>query len=66
MMEKYNINKPRSRYSDLCFGLYKILASERGSQRYQTDVKTIQLQMKRLERKNILSGIIKGRNKEYP
>lgn len=66
MMEKYNINQTTLKILGLYRNNYKILLHVREIAREtKVDVKAVQLQLKRLERANILSSALKGRNKEY-
>jgi len=66
MMEKYNINHTTLRIIGLYARDYRSsfhlreIAGEIG-----VDVKAVQVQLKRLERINVLSSTFKGRNKEY-
>ena len=66
MLEEYNINQTTLKILGLYAGDYqksfhlREIARETG-----VDVKTIHLQLKRLEKMNILSSTMKGRNKEH-
>lgn len=65
-MEKYNINQTTLKILSLYRNNYKIYLHVREIAREtKVDVKAIQLQLKRLERANILSSALKGKNKEY-
>ena len=66
MMEKYNINKTTLRILGLFLGDYRRSLHVREIARdVGVDVKAVGLQLRRLENINVLSSIIKGRNKEY-
>lgn len=66
MMEKYNINQTTLKILWLYAGNYRRTLHLRGIARETNiDVKAIQLQLKRLEKINVLSSSLKGRNKEY-
>ena len=66
MMEKYNINKTTLRILGLFLGDYRRSMHVREIARdVGVDVKAVGLQLRRLENINVLSSIIKGRNKEY-
>lgn len=66
MMEKYNINQTTLKILGLYRNNYKISLHVREIAREtKVDVKAIQLQLRRLERVNILSSALKGKNKEY-
>jgi predicted nucleotidyltransferase len=66
MMEKYNINQTTLRILGLYKDDYKrSLHLREISRRIGVDVKSIQLQVKRLEKTNVLTSLLKGRNKEY-
>jgi predicted nucleotidyltransferase len=66
MMEEYNINQTTLKILGLYRNDYKkslhlrAIARETG-----VDVKAVQLQLKRLERTNLLTSQVQGRNKEY-
>ncbi len=66
MMEKYNINQTTLKILGLYSNDYsKSLHLREIARETRVDVKAVQLQLKRLEHANILSSIMKGRNKEY-
>ncbi len=66
MMKEYNINKTTLKILGLYRNDYKrTLHLRQISREAEVDVKAIQLQLKKLEKMNILSGITKGRNKEF-
>lgn len=66
MMEKYNINKTTLKILGLFLGDYRRSMHVREIARdVSVDVKAVGLQLRRLENINVLSSIIKGRNKEY-
>ncbi len=66
MMEKYNINKTTLNILGLFLGDYRRSLHVREIARdVGVDVKAVGLQLRRLENINVLSSIIKGRNKEY-
>ena len=66
MMEKYNINQTTLRILGLYRNDYKkSLHLREISRRTEVDVKSIQLQVRRLEKANILSSVLKGRNRDY-
>lgn len=66
MTEKYNINQTTLKILGLYRNNYKISLHVRAIAREtKVDVKAIQLQLRRLERANILSSAFKGKNKEY-
>jgi len=66
MMEKYNINKTTLKILGLFLGDYRRSMHVREIARdVGVDVKAVGLQLRRLENINVLSSIIKGRNKEY-
>jgi len=66
MMEQYNINQTTLRILGLYASDYeKSLHLREIARGTKVDVKAVQLQLKRLEERNILSSIMKGRNKEY-
>jgi len=62
VMEEYNINQTTLK----SLGLYsKSLHLRQIVRETSVDVKAVELQLKRLERKNIRLCVRKGRNKEY-
>jgi len=66
MLEKYNINQTTLKILGLYSNDYsKSLHLRAIARETKVDVKAVQLQLKRLEKTNILSSILKGRNKEY-
>jgi predicted nucleotidyltransferase len=66
MMEKYNINQTTLKILLLYASNYKkSLHLREIARETKVDVKAVQLQLKRLEKINVLSSIVKGRNKEY-
>lgn len=66
MMEQYNINQTTLKIIGLYRNDYRrSLHLRRISRGTGVDVKSIQLQLKKLERMRILTSTIKGRNKEY-
>lgn len=66
MMEKYNINQTTLKILGLYSNDYsKSLHLREIARETRVDVKAIQLQLKRLEKLNVLSSTLKGRNKEY-
>ena len=66
MTEKYNINQTTLKILDLYRNDYRrTLHVRQVARETRVDVKAVQLQLKRLERANILSSARKGRNKEY-
>ncbi len=66
MMEEYNINQTTLKILGLYRSNYKrSLHLRQVARETNVDVKAIQLQLKRLESMNILSSVLKGRNKEY-
>jgi predicted nucleotidyltransferase len=66
MMEKYNINQTTLKILGLYSNDYsKRLHLREIARETGVDVKAVQLQLKRLEKTNILSSILRGRNKEY-
>jgi predicted nucleotidyltransferase len=66
MMEKYNINQTTLKILGLYSNDYsKYLHLREIARETRVDVKAVQLQLKRLEHANILSSVMKGRNKEY-
>jgi predicted transcriptional regulator len=65
-MEEYNINQTTLKILGLFRNDYRrSLHLRQISRETRVDVKAVQLQLKRLERMNILSSVRKGRNKEY-
>lgn len=66
MMEKYNINQTTLKILGLYRNDYKTSPHLREIARaINVDVKAVQIQLKNLERANIMSGALKGKNKEY-
>ena len=66
MLEEYNITQTTLKIIGLYTDNYKKSIHLREIAREtNVDVKSIQLQLKKLERINVLSSILKGRNKEY-
>ena len=66
MMKKYNINQTTLKILGLYRNDYRISLHLRHIAREtNVDVKAVQLQLKRLEHANLLSSVLKGRNKEY-
>ncbi len=66
MLETYNINQTTLKILGLYLNDYsKYLHLREIARETRVDVKAVQLQLKRLEHANILSSIMKGRNKEY-
>jgi len=66
MMQKYNINQTTLRVVGLYRSDYlKSLHVREIARETGVDVKAIHFQLKRLEKANLLSSTIKGRNKEY-
>ena len=66
MMEEYNINQTTLKILGLYASDYrKSLHLREISRETNVDVKAVQLQLKRLEKINVLSSTVKGRNKEY-
>lgn len=66
MLKEYNINQTTLKILGLYSNDYsKSLHLREIAREIQVDVKAVQLQLKRLEKMNILSSILKGRNKEY-
>ena len=66
MMQKYNINQTTLRIVGLYRSDYlKSLHVREIARETGVDVKAIHFQLKRLEKANILSSTLKGRNKEY-
>ncbi|MGQ0638147.1 MAG: nucleotidyltransferase domain-containing protein [Nitrososphaerota archaeon] len=66
MLEEYNITQTTLKIIGLYADNYKKSIHLREIAREtNVDVKSIQLQLKKLERINVLSSILKGKNKEY-
>lgn len=66
MLEEYNINQTTLKILGLYLDDYKkSLHLREISRKTKIDVKAIQLQLKKLEKINVLSSIIRGRNKDY-
>ena len=66
MLENYNITQTTLKIIGLYADNYKKSIHLREIAREtDVDVKSIQLQLKKLERINVLSSILKGKNKEY-
>lgn len=66
MLDKYNITQTTLKILGLYTNDYKkSLHLREISREIQADVKTTQLQLKKLEKINVISSSIKGRNKEY-
>ena len=66
MLEEYNITQTTLKIIGLYADNYKKSIHLREIAREtDVDVKSIQLQLKKLERINILSSVLKGKNKEY-
>jgi predicted nucleotidyltransferase len=66
MLEEYNITQTTLKILGLYANNYKkSLHLREISREIKADVKTTQLQLKKLEKANILSSVTKGRNKEY-
>ncbi|OFX17145.1 hypothetical protein A3K71_07080 [archaeon RBG_16_50_20] len=66
MMEEYNINQTTLKILGLYRSDYgRSMHLRKIARETKVDVKAVQLQLKRLERLNILSSVLKGRNKEY-
>jgi len=66
MLDKYNMNQTTLKILSLFRSDYRRSSHVREIARETgVDVKSIQIQLRRLERKRILSSSIKGRNKEY-
>lgn len=66
MLEEYNINQTTLKILGLYLDDYeKSLHMREISRKTRIDVKAIQLQLKKLEKINVLSSIIRGRNKDY-
>ena len=65
-MEEYNINQTTLKILGLYRSDYgRSMHLRKIARETKVDVKAVQLQLKRLERLNILSSVLKGRNKEY-
>jgi predicted nucleotidyltransferase len=66
MLEEYNINQTTLKILGLYLDDYKkSLHLREISRETKTDVKAIQLQLKKLEKINVFSSVIRGRNKDY-
>jgi len=66
MLKEYNINQTTLKILGLYASDYKMSLHLREIAREtKVDVKAVQLQLKKLEKINVLSGTLKGRNKEY-
>ncbi len=66
MMKEYNINQTTLKILGHYASNYKrSLHLREIARETKVDVKAVQLQLKRLEKANILSNTLKGRNKEY-
>lgn len=66
MMEEYNINQTTLKILGLYSNDYnKRLHLREIARETEVDVKAVQLQLKKLEKTNILSSVLRGRNKEY-
>ncbi len=66
MLEEYNITQTTLKIIGLYADNYKKSIHLREiARKTNIDVKSIQLQLKKLERINVLSSILKGKNKEY-
>ncbi len=66
MLEEYNINQTTLKILGLYLDDYdQSLHVREISRKTKIDVKAIQLQLQKLEKINVLSSIIKGRNKDY-
>lgn len=66
MLEEYNITQTTLKIIGLYADNYKKSIHIREiARKTNIDVKSIQLQLKKLERINVLSSILKGKNKEY-
>lgn len=66
MMKEYNINQTTLKILGLYSNDYsKSLHLREIAREIRIDVKAVQLQLKKLEKINILSSVLKGRNKEY-
>lgn len=65
-MEEYNINQTTLKILGLYASDYgKSLHLREIARETGVDVKAVQLQLKRLERVNVVSSVMRGRNKEY-
>ena len=66
MLEEYNINQTTLKILGLYLDDYKkSLHLREISRETKIDVKAIQLQLKKLEKINVFSSMIRGRNKDY-
>ncbi len=66
MLEEYNINQTTLKILELYLNDYKkSLHLREISREIKIDVKAVQLQLQKLEKINVLSSIIRGRNKDY-
>ena len=66
MMEEYNINQTTLKILGLYSNDYsKPMHVREIARETKADVKTVQLQLRRLEKINVLSSVMKGRNREY-
>ena len=66
MLEEYNINHTTLKILSLYRADYnRSLHLREISRQTKVDVKAVQLQLKRLEKINVVSSVLKGRNKEY-
>ncbi|NWG09879.1 MAG: nucleotidyltransferase domain-containing protein [Nitrososphaerales archaeon] len=66
MLEEYNINQTTLKILGLYNNDYRrSLHLREIARETKVDVKAIQLQLKRLEKMDVLSSVFKGRNKEY-
>ena len=66
MMEEYNINQTTLKILGLFRGDYgKSLHLRRIARETSVDVKAVQIQLRRLEVVNVLSSLVRGKNKEY-
>ena len=66
MLENYNITQTTLKIIGLYADNYKKSIHLREiARKTEVDVKSIQLQLKRLERINVLSSVFRGKNKEY-
>lgn len=66
MMEEYNINHTTLKILGLyCADYGRSLHLREISRQTKVDVKAVQLQLRRLEKINVVSSVLKGRNKEY-
>jgi len=65
-MEKYNINQTTLRILGLFSSDYrKAIHIREIARNIQIDVKAVGIQLNRLEKANVLSSVLRGRNKEY-